>query len=159
MSKMSDLKSEYIDSPGYYDVTVTGHKLISNQNTGNPGVQFEVATDSLARSNVTCWLTHKALFKLAQFASHCGIDDSEIDKAYCINNGDLPEPNQQGHVIFPDACHKVFHGRKVRVKVEKDGQYHNITGTMPANGPLPQMATPQSVEETPKQNETADLPF
>lgn len=151
MPKMSDLKGEYIDAPGFYDVTVIGHKLITNQNTGNPGVQFEVATDKFEKNSVTCWLTQKAMFKLAQFANHCGISDDEIDRSYCINNGELPDPNGQGHIHFPDACHKVFHGRKVRVKVEKDGQYHNVTETMPINGPLPQQ-TQQTISDN-------DLPF
>lgn len=164
MTKMSDLKSEYINEPGYYDCTVIGHKLIQNNNTGNPGVQFNIATDAFEQSTVTCWLTQKALFKLAQFANHCGISDDEINMAYCINNGRLPDPNAQGHIHFPDVCHKVFHGRKVRVKIEKDGQYHNVTQTMLAQGPLPQyqqpvMSRPTSAPQPQQTAMVSDLPF
>lgn len=94
---------------GEFLVTVKSHKLIDKAST--PGVEFTVADERGRQSRVTCWLSEKALWKLASFAKACGLTMAEA-KAY--------NPDNQN-------SHRMLHGKRCMVEVAKrDDKYSEV---------------------------------
>ena len=128
---------------GRHEVTVRSHRLF-NYNSGNKGVEFEVADDNGAIAKVGGFvLVEKAVWKLANFAAACGLTRSEM-KRYNWEKD--------------DKCHNILLNRHVGVTVEQVGDYKEVTDFWAVNaGADEQPKAEQKVAAKPPSNE--DVPF
>ncbi len=133
---------------GDHSVVVDSYKATELSKKGNEGIEFKLTTHG-ARAKIVFWLTEKALFRLANFADACGIPQ----------NSD--EARRYDPFVF--QSHRALVGRRLNVRVVKNGDYHEVENFWASSEEAPDYADPEPVAaQTPAATEPPkddDIPF
>ena len=135
-------------SEGTHRVRVTGNTMVTSDNKGTKGVEVELTDGSDRTINSTFWTTNAdgkpsgALWRLANFAAACGLNEQEL-RTYDDQN---------------ENAHRVLMNRQLVIavkKIDKDNgkHWHEVDSFEPANNADPLGIAPDAIGPPPAHND------